>query len=433
MKRVLTALAATLPFAAHAADAITGEVQRQPTNWQAIVMFLIFVVLTLYITYWASKRVRSRSDYYTAGGNITGFQNGLAIAGDFMSAASFLGISALVYTSGYDGLIYSLGFLVGWPIILFLIAERLRNLGRFTFADVASYRLKQGPIRTLSACGSLVVVALYLIAQMVGAGKLIELLFGLNYHVAVVLVGVLMVMYVLFGGMLACMLLAGELVYHRALRGGQFPPIGHRFDHHDHARSACLGGQADQLADRAAAQDRDGGPRAQLRPAAVDAAAHRADLGVQDRRDLLVREPLDVAQDDGDPLLRLERVQGGRDVTVELEIGVQLLRPAGGPPDVVGGGAERVHADALAAAGLVEEKVGGDAMQPTLQRAGLEVLQRRAAGRPARLHREEHQLRHEGGRQPAGPAARGDAARAGRGASGDRHRSALRRGDPVAR
>jgi len=207
MKRVLTALAATLPFAAHAADAITGEVQRQPTNWQAIIMFLIFVVLTLYITYWASKRVRSRNDYYTAGGNITGFQNGLAIAGDFMSAASFLGISALVYTSGYDGLIYSLGFLVGWPIILFLIAERLRNLGRYTFADVASYRLKQGPIRMLSACGSLVVVALYLIAQMVGAGKLIELLFGLNYHVAAVLVGVLMgvlmVMYVLFGGMLA--------------------------------------------------------------------------------------------------------------------------------------------------------------------------------------------------------------------------------------
>ena len=203
MKRILTALAATLPFAAHAADAITGEVQRQPTNWQAIVMFLIFVVLTLYITYWASKRVRSRNDYYTAGGNITGFQNGLAIAGDFMSAASFLGISALVYTSGYDGLIYSLGFLVGWPIILFLIAERLRNLGRYTFADVASYRLKQGPIRTLSACGSLVVVALYLIAQMVGAGKLIQLLFGLNYHIAVVLVGVLMVMYVMFGGMLA--------------------------------------------------------------------------------------------------------------------------------------------------------------------------------------------------------------------------------------
>ncbi len=129
MKRVLTALAATLPFAANAADAISGAVERQPTNWQAIIMFLIFVVFTLGITYWASKRVRSRNDYYTAGGNITGFQNGLAIAGDYMSAASFLGISALVFTSGYDGLIYSLGFLVGWPIILFLIAERLRNPG----------------------------------------------------------------------------------------------------------------------------------------------------------------------------------------------------------------------------------------------------------------------------------------------------------------
>lgn len=184
-------------------DALTGDVERQPVNIQAIVMFLLFVGFTLYITYWASKRTRSRADYYTAGGKITGFQNGMAIAGDFMSAASFLGISALVYTSGYDGLIYSIGFLIGWPIILFLIAERLRNLGRYTFADVASYRLKQRPIRILSAVGSLVVVALYLIAQMVGAGKLIELLFGLNYHVAVVIVGILMVLYVLFGGMLA--------------------------------------------------------------------------------------------------------------------------------------------------------------------------------------------------------------------------------------
>ncbi|HEX5844026.1 MAG TPA: cation acetate symporter, partial [Pseudomonas sp.] len=122
---------------------------------------------------------------------------------DYMSAASFLGISALVFTSGYDGLIYSIGFLVGWPVILFLIAERLRNLGKYTFADVASYRLGQTQIRTLSASGSLVVVAFYLIAQMVGAGKLIQLLFGLEYHVAVILVGILMVLYVLFGGMLA--------------------------------------------------------------------------------------------------------------------------------------------------------------------------------------------------------------------------------------
>lgn len=202
MKRLSLWLLALLPASA-LADALTGAVQKQPTNYQAIIMFVVFVAATLGITWWASKRTRSRSDYYTAGGNITGFQNGLAMAGDFMSAASFLGISALVYTSGYDGLIYSLGFLVGWPMILFLIAERLRNLGRYTFADVASYRLQQKPIRTLSACGSLVVVALYLIAQMVGAGKLIQLLFGLDYHVAVVLVGILMVLYVLFGGMLA--------------------------------------------------------------------------------------------------------------------------------------------------------------------------------------------------------------------------------------
>jgi len=203
MKRLLSASLAIVPASVFAADAITGAVQKQATNYEAIIMFVVFVAATLGITYWASKRTRSRSDYYTAGGNITGFQNGLAMAGDFMSAASFLGISALVYTSGYDGLIYSLGFLVGWPMILFLIAERLRNLGRYTFADVASYRLQQKPIRTLSACGSLVVVALYLIAQMVGAGKLIQLLFGLDYHIAVVLVGILMVLYVLFGGMLA--------------------------------------------------------------------------------------------------------------------------------------------------------------------------------------------------------------------------------------
>ncbi|OMP53795.1 cation/acetate symporter ActP [Serratia marcescens] len=203
MKRLLSATALLLLPGLACADAIGGEVHRQPLNIQAIVMFILFVGATLYITYWASKRTRSRQDYYTAGGRITGLQNGLAIAGDFMSAASFLGISALVYTSGYDGLIYSIGFLIGWPIILFLIAERLRNLGRYTFADVASYRLQQKPIRTLSACGSLVVVALYLIAQMVGAGKLIQLLFGLNYHVAVILVGILMVLYVLFGGMLA--------------------------------------------------------------------------------------------------------------------------------------------------------------------------------------------------------------------------------------
>ncbi len=204
IRRLLAVLGASVfAPAIWAGEALTGEVQKQPLNIPAILMFVVFVGATLCITYWASKRNNSAADYYAAGGKITGFQNGLAIAGDYMSAASFLGISALVYTSGYDGLIYSIGFLVGWPIILFLIAERLRNLGKYTFADVASYRLGQTQIRSLSACGSLVVVAFYLIAQMVGAGKLIQLLFGLDYHVAVIMVGVLLCLYVLFGGMLA--------------------------------------------------------------------------------------------------------------------------------------------------------------------------------------------------------------------------------------
>jgi len=189
--------------AVFAAGAIEGEVSKQALNMSAIVMFLLFVGGTLGITYWAAKRTKSAKDFYTAGGGITGFQNGMAIAGDYMSAASFLGISGLVYLKGYDGLIYSIGFLVGWPIILFMIAEPLRNLGKYTFADVASYRLKQTPIRSLAASGSIATVILYLIAQMVGSGKLIQLLFGLQYEIAVVLVGVLMILYVTFGGMLA--------------------------------------------------------------------------------------------------------------------------------------------------------------------------------------------------------------------------------------
>ena len=193
----------------------------QATNWTAIVIFAAFVALTLGITYWAAKRTKTAKDFYAAGGGVTGFQNGLAIAGDYMSAASFLGITALVYTGGYYGLIYSIGFLVGWPIIMFLMAEPLRNLGRFTFADVASYRLSATPIRAMAATGTLVTVAFYLIAQMVGAGQLIELLFGLQYTYAVIIVGVLMVIYVTFGGMIAttwvqvikaCLLLGGSTV-----------------------------------------------------------------------------------------------------------------------------------------------------------------------------------------------------------------------------
>ncbi|KIA79441.1 cation acetate symporter [Chromobacterium amazonense] len=203
-KLILAACAAALlPTLALAAGAIEGDVKQQATNWHAIIMFFLFVAFTLGITYWAARRTKSASDFYAAGGGITGFQNGLAIAGDYMSAASFLGISALVFEKGYDGLIYSMGFLVGWPIILFLVAERLRNLGKYTFADVASYRLQQTPVRSFAALSTLVVVAIYLIAQMVGAGKLIQLLFGMSYGSAVLLVGVLMVCYVLFGGMLA--------------------------------------------------------------------------------------------------------------------------------------------------------------------------------------------------------------------------------------
>ncbi|MFV9474503.1 cation acetate symporter [Advenella sp. RU8] len=203
MNKYLLASLASLFSTSVWADALTGAVEKQPMNYPAIIMFFLFVAATLYITYWAARKNTTTSDFYTAGGGISGFKNGLAIAGDYMSAASFLGISAMVYTTGYDGLIYSTGFLVGWPIVLFLIAERLRNLGKFTFADVAAYRLKQTPVRLFAASGTLLVVMIYLIAQVVGAGKLIQLLFGMNYIWAVLIVGVLMVLYVLFGGMLA--------------------------------------------------------------------------------------------------------------------------------------------------------------------------------------------------------------------------------------
>jgi cation/acetate symporter len=213
-----TLLALAASSAVMAAGGDVGDTAKQATNWTAIGMFATFVAGTLWITKWAAAKTKSAADFYTAGGGITGFQNGLAIAGDYMSAASFLGISAAVMASGYDGLIYSIGFLVGWPVITFLMAERLRNLGKFTFADVAGYRFKQTPIRAFAASGTLVVVAFYLIAQMVGAGQLIKLLFGLDYWMAVVIVGALMMVYVLFGGMTAttwvqiikaCLLLAG--------------------------------------------------------------------------------------------------------------------------------------------------------------------------------------------------------------------------------
>ncbi|QDQ87944.1 sodium/solute symporter [Alcaligenaceae bacterium SJ-26] len=186
--------------------AMTGLAQAAApgqVSTSAIVMFLVFIAGTMGITWWAARRTVTTSDFYTAGGGLTGFQNGLAIAGDYLSAASFLGIAGLVYVSGFDGMIYAIGFLFGWPVVMFLIAERLRNLGRYNFADVTSFRLAQTPMRVLAASASLLIIALYLIAQMVGAGKLIVLLFGLNYKLAVLIVGALMMIYVAFGGMTA--------------------------------------------------------------------------------------------------------------------------------------------------------------------------------------------------------------------------------------
>jgi cation/acetate symporter len=172
-------------------------------NPTAIGFFVFFIIVTLGITAWAARRTKTTSEFFAAGGNVTGFQNGLALAGDFMSAASFLGIAGLVAQSGFDGLIYSVGWLVGWPVVTFLVAEPLRNLGKYTFADVVAYRLRQPPVRIASAAGGLCVVSFYLIAQMVGAGNLVKLLFGLDYEVAVLAVGVVMLAYVLFGGMIA--------------------------------------------------------------------------------------------------------------------------------------------------------------------------------------------------------------------------------------
>ena len=192
----------------------------QPTA-SAIIFFCIFVATTLLITYWAAKRTKTTTEYYAAARSVTGFQNGLALSGDYMSAASFLGISGLVALSGYDGMIYATGWLVGWPVLLFLVAEPLRNMGKYTFADVLAYRLRQRPVRIASAIGGILTLIFYAIAQMVGAGNLIKLMFGLPFELAVMIVGVVMLAYVLFGGMIAttwvqiiiaCLLLGGVTV-----------------------------------------------------------------------------------------------------------------------------------------------------------------------------------------------------------------------------
>jgi cation/acetate symporter len=199
-KLILAALIAVCPFVA---SAQTVSARARGPDWIAIAMFALIVIATLVITYRSAGKTKSKSDFYSAGNAITPLQNGLAIAGDFLSAAAFLGISALIYANGFDGLLYAIGFLTGWPIVLFLMSERMRNLGSYTFADAAAFRLDRTPIRLVAATGSLVVVLFYLIAQMIGAGKVIELLFGVNFLVAVSGVGVLMILYVTVGGMQA--------------------------------------------------------------------------------------------------------------------------------------------------------------------------------------------------------------------------------------
>ena len=201
-KRITTPLKSLLGLSSLALSPL-AMAAGQPMNLPAISMFFVFVVMTLLITMWAARRTKSTSDFYTAGGGITGFQNGLAIAGDYMSAATLLGFTAMIYMSGVDAYIYMVAFFAGWPIILFLMAERLRNLGKFTFVDITSYRLNQRKIRTMAAISSLIVVCFYLVAQMVGAGQLIRLLFGLEYTLALFIVGGLMIVYVTFGGMVA--------------------------------------------------------------------------------------------------------------------------------------------------------------------------------------------------------------------------------------
>jgi cation/acetate symporter len=180
-----------------------GVAPTPAVNYTAIGFFLFFVVITLCITYWAARRTHSAADYYSAGGQITAAQNGLALAGDLISAGAFLGLSGLIFATGFDGLVYAVGYTLGYPIIIFFMAEQLRRLGKYTFSDVVAFRLSERPVRVFAAFSSLSIVAFYLIAQLVGAGQLIQLLFGLPYTYAVVIVGVLMICYVMFGGMVA--------------------------------------------------------------------------------------------------------------------------------------------------------------------------------------------------------------------------------------
>ncbi|GED55975.1 cation acetate symporter [Brevibacillus formosus] len=172
-------------------------------NVTAFLLFLVIVLLTLIITFYASKKTNTTSEFYTAGGGLTGWQNGLAIAGDYMSAASFLGIAGMIALSGFDGFFYSIGFLVAYLVVLYLVAEPLRNLGKYTMADMIAARFDNKKVRGVAALNSIAISIFYMIAQLVGAGALIKLLLGLDYTTSVLIVGALMTIYVVFGGMTA--------------------------------------------------------------------------------------------------------------------------------------------------------------------------------------------------------------------------------------
>src|SRR3954466_13580505 len=172
----------------------------------ALWMFLFFIAVTLGITYWAAQRSSDANAFFAAGRRMTAWQNGIAVAGDYMSAASFLGIAGIIAFQGYDGFMYSVGWLVAYLTVLLIVAEPLRNAGKYTMADVLAYRLHPRPVRAMASLSTLTVSTFYMIAQMVGAGTLVALLLkgsGISFNLAVAGVGVLMVAYVVFGGMLA--------------------------------------------------------------------------------------------------------------------------------------------------------------------------------------------------------------------------------------
>ncbi len=219
----------------------------------AIVLFAIFVAITLGITFWASRRTKTTAEFYAAGRSIKAWQNGVAVAGDYMSAASFLGIAGIIAFSGFDGFMYSVGWLVAYLTVLLVVAEPLRNGGKYTMADILAYRLRAKPVRAAAAFSTLTVSTFYMIAQMVGAGTLVKLLLGWDFELAVVVVGILMIVYVVFGGMLATtwvqivkalLLMVGTVILSIMVLGQFNFNIGTFFDEITKVRTGALAADA---------------------------------------------------------------------------------------------------------------------------------------------------------------------------------------------